>query len=349
MTTTKEWAKSLKGEFGEVEKVEEVTTLTPVAPIIATDWEPLDHGETCTVSFSTEYGYDPTVYGVPDHPVIKYRGFDEVPALDENYIPDKANLAMASYALYRNEVALVMGWTGSGKTSLAEWICANTGKPFMRIEGRDDADRAEIVGMTHLKGGDTVFKPGDLVRGIQGPYLVVLDEVFKNNPHFLVSVYQRYLDRREFHVPEMDDAGERSIKPHAHTRMICTDNTLGNGDGLAQSIASNVQDDSFRNRMDRLIVQDYMTMEQERTFIARLSPEMPKANTKALAKLSYLLHELYKKCDITTAFSPRQLKKICQDFNYGMTLRASFDSVYLGFCSEADTPVVEEAIRNAGL
>ena len=278
----------------------------------------------------------------PPHLVPVYTGYDcALPK--ESYVPPKELYEWFSFAAVNKVKSLTVGPTGSGKTLMAEHYAASCGRPCLRIEHNVELDRATVFGQVHITDGDTDFVPGMLISSTDDPTLVILDEVSRAPGHANM-IYKRIMDRGEIFVPEMKDAGLRAITPHEGWYVCGTDNTKGDGEDMDKYPMSNVQDAAFRNAWGILLEADYLSMGEEQALIHELS-SMPRAEVVKLAKFSKLLHAGFKKGDINTAFSPRQLITICDFYEKGVDIKQAITLAYTNFCSKSEYSDVQETYR----
>jgi len=141
-----------------IEEVPEPVVEAPV--LVATEWETRPDGcKMRHVPFSELY-WKPK--HSPDHMVPVFEGYDSATPKD-TYIPPKEDFEWFSYAIVNGLKPLVVGPTGCGKTLMAEYYAASTGRPCLRIEHNVELDRATVFGQVHITEGDTNFVPGMLI------------------------------------------------------------------------------------------------------------------------------------------------------------------------------------------
>jgi cobaltochelatase CobS len=322
----------------------------PPATVIkleSTLWEEREDGKSMRyVPASELFGWSFAV----DHLVPCFKGYD-APSVPSIYIPPVEDLEKLSLAISLKLKVNVVGPTGAGKTLMYEYYAAMTGRPYLRIEHNVELDKASVFGQTHLSTDDagntiTDFIPGVFVTSADEPTLVNLDELSRASGHANM-IYQRPLDRNQIFLPEMKDAGKMAITPDEFWIMCASDNTKGNGDDMDMYSASNVQDAAFINRWDIVIEQDYLTVAQEGRLFAMLCPDAESKDSSALIKFSNLIHKGFKKGEISTAFSPRNLVAIAKLVTAGVTMRESVEMNYISRVSKSELPDVSECLRSA--
>lgn len=313
---------------------EEVSTLA------ATDWADYLTGQMRMVPFSELFW---TPVHMPDHLVPQFKGFEceEVPAI---YVPPVKQFEELSLNFSLKHKPNMVGATGCGKTLMYEYYAASTGRPYLRIEHNVELDKATVFGQTHITEGDTDFVMGVLPLSMELPTLVVLDELSRATGYSNM-IYQRMLDRRELAMPELKGSRNAIITPDEYWLVAASDNTKGDGEDMDKYPMSNVQDGSFINRWDCVIEVDYLSESQERTLIANLYPDINVDDGKKLAQFSALVHAGYKKGNINTAFSPRNLATICKYLEAGIPVVQAISMNYTTRCPESEQPFVSETVR----
>jgi hypothetical protein len=288
---------------------------------------------------------NPKVLNCPDHLVPVFTGYDGVAEEIPFFQPDWQMLDNFSYAMSQGLNTLLVGPPGPGKTTAGKWYSHLTGRPFIRIDFNFDTDRGEIIGMTHITNGDTEFVPGEFPRAIQSNAIVCMDEIL-NAPPNLLATFMRFLDSDELALPELKDTDQRVIKPHEDCLIFMTSNHKGDGEDLDKHPMAQVQDAALRNRIQWLIKTDYADMDTEQEYIENAT-SLNTRQANQLAKFSFLLHEGYKKDDVQTPFSYRQIQTIGKMMSGGMNLMEAIRGSYVNFCAKSELKYVHEAYVNA--
>lgn len=331
----------LEGRKASRTPVAPVEPETEVSTLLTTPWATRDDGkEMRLVPFSVMF-WAPK--HVPDHYVPEFRGYNSVmpPA---PYIPPTEEFETLSLSISLGLKVNVVGPTGAGKTLMYEYYAASTGRPYLRIEHNMELDKASIFGQVHINVDDegrqsTDFIMGILPKSLAEPTLCNLDELSRASG-FANVMYQRLLDRRELALPEMKAGGV--LTPDEFWVVCASDNTKGNGEDMDLYSASNVQDASFINRWDIVIEQDYLTKEQEVKLLDAISKTMKHPDQERLSKFSYLCHAAFKKGDVATAFSPRNLTAISKLVDAGVPIKQAIQMNFITRCSKSEQSAVQE-------
>ncbi|MFH1467324.1 MAG: AAA family ATPase [Pseudomonadota bacterium] len=108
-------------------------------------------------------------------------------------------------AYLRQQVPVALqGPPGCGKTTAVQHCAATLGRPLVTVACSQDLSVHDLVGRFHLRGGETAFLEGPLLRAMRLGALLYLDEADRA-PQDVWSVLHSALDhRRAQHVPELD-------------------------------------------------------------------------------------------------------------------------------------------------
>lgn len=119
------------------------------------------------------------------------------------------------------DVLLLCGPTGAGKTSVFEQWCAHLGIPLFSIKGHRDFREHEAFGQMSLVSGSTEFSPGPLTLAAQYGLPVIINEYDRIQPGKAI-VFNDVFEGRAFPVP--GNHGQ-IVKPVPGFRSVITANT----------------------------------------------------------------------------------------------------------------------------
>ncbi len=269
--------------------------------------------------FSTVFGVAPPK-GYPDlkAPVFKHADWDKG---DQQFIPDRSDFTnyvpnvTVLYQLWvsvlrNNKKALVVGPTGSGKTSLQEYFCAFINQPMYRINGRGDMESDTILGRPWVEDGSMRFNKGELVKAAEKGWWILIDEPWKLPSPIQMALQRFYEKGGVFQLDDMPgDIEDKIIVPKETCRVVLCDNVVGTGDNVDQYAATMIQDGSTLNRLDVVFFQDYMDKDLEVDMLKRSVPEnsIGERDLGRMVDFVRLCRVSYHQRALSAAMSPRNL------------------------------------------
>jgi len=151
-----------------------------------------------------------------DHPVTCYKATDwdekvrqYIPSVKdfENYVAQPRELELLLVAWEMGDKTNIVGPTGSGKSSMVEYACALTGRPFIRINGRGDMESSALLGQLVARNGATEWMDGELTLGVRQGAVVCIDEWTLIQPEILMSLQWLMEDKGRLLMTEMPGGG----------------------------------------------------------------------------------------------------------------------------------------------
>lgn len=304
--------KSAKGEGKAGAKRKKVEP-PPVIPDFNGDFEDKVKG----VTFSSVFKMDPPD-GLPDLKAKIYKRADWTKQ-DQLVIPNKK--AFAEYVpdvkvlyqlwvsvLRNNHKALVVGPTGSGKTTTQEFFCAYINQPYFRINGRGDMESDTILGKPWVSDGSMHYTMGMMVKAAQAGHWIAFDEPWKV-PAPIQMALQRFYERNGvFQLDDMPgELGDSLVPTDQRCRVVLADNVVGTGDNMDQYASTMIQDGATLNRLDVVIYQPYMEAEKEVEMLMKHCPAIAEHVAQNMVKFITLCRTSYQQRAVTAAMSPRNL------------------------------------------
>lgn len=124
-------------------------------------------------------------------------------------------------AIESNMPVLLVGETGTGKTTLVRELAEKQNKVCHRFSLNGSTTVEEIVGFKTIKGGSVQFQDGLLIDAMKKGDWVVFDEINAALPEVLFCLHSLLDDDRK--VTILEDEG-RVVRPHADFRFFATMN-----------------------------------------------------------------------------------------------------------------------------
>lgn len=291
-------------------------TTTPVPKeeekLFNEEWE--DEALPNSVRYSELFGGLPK--GKKDFFISVYKATDW-PEEDREYIPEDAKHHVIDHdvvypfvlAIKNNMNTLLVGPTGSGKTSLCRLVAARLGMPYLRINGRQDMESDSLIGKPWVSNGSMEYMLGELPKARQKGWFIAFDEPWKT-PAGIQMTLQRMYERNG--ILQLDDMPgslkSKQIVPHERSRMVLCDNVVGTGDGVDKYASTLIQDSATLNRMEMVLKVDYLKEKDEVDLIVSKHAYIPKKQARYMVKLAQLIRQAFTSGDVSSVMSPRQLE-----------------------------------------
>lgn len=162
-------------------------------------------------------------------------------------------------AIKHNIPTLLVGPTGSGKTTMIRELAKAKKKKLVRQTFTADTTVDEVTGKYELKGGDTVKVYGELVRCMQEGLWYVADELNMASGDILSALHPLLDDDRFLVLTTLN--GE-VITPHKDFRFFATMNPSDGVEGASYA-GTKALNSAFMSRFGMVIYTNYLGREDE--------------------------------------------------------------------------------------
>ena len=249
--------------------------------------------------------------GKPVKKTLSVTGYKEhtewVPKVDDTYVFPPQETRIVLLGLEAKDRVLMVGPTGSGKTSLIEQIAARLNYNVVKINFDGAITRQDLVGEWVIRGKDMEFQYGLLVRSFQMPGTIIVLDEWDTISGECAFVLQRPLQKDDGKILVMETGGEL-FPLHPDNTIVATANTCGQGDDTGlYSHGTKVQNYAQLNRFGLTIKLNYMPAAQEVAMLHKRFPDLNDVEADSLVKAVNALREAYVKGDISAPLSTRDL------------------------------------------
>lgn len=236
-----------------------------------------------------------------------------VPSVDADYIFEPKMLVAYLDAMAGGDPVWNYGHTGCGKTTFVEQVAARLNYPVLRVNCDSDIGRMDLVGRDNLtrQEGQTTseFIDGIVPQALQHGAILLVDE-FDASRGETAYVLQRVTEMKGLMIAE---DGARYVPPHPMFRIAACCNSRGQGDEYGIYPAVRVQSQAVLNRFTVWLEHDYLPPEREIKLIKAKSGVHQDVATKWVGFASGI-REAFKRGDVLSVASPRELVSACQRF-----------------------------------
>lgn len=218
---------------------------------------------------------------------------------------NEKNEKIIKACINNNQPVLLLGETGTGKTTLIKQIADDNKKTLIRINLNGQTGREELIGKYILKNDELIWQDGILLYAIKKGYWLLLDEINASLPEVLL-ILQSLLEVKNKELGKLllaEKDGE-IITPHSDTRIFATANPVD---------YSGVKDFNIAT-LSRFVVVNVEPL-NERSEVELLSSRFKKIKQTDIIKyvrMANKLRTLYYDKEISTFISTRDLEQLLQ-------------------------------------
>lgn len=258
-----------------------------------------------------------------------------IPEVNVNYYMPEEEVEALWNAHIDNDVVWLWGQSGTGKSSLEEQVAAYIKQPFLRFNGREDIESAELFGQLTVESGEnggTVWKDGLLTEGVKYGARVMMDEATLIPAGIWMGT--QWLNEKGGKLmltAKPATAGERLIDPDPRFRLTYADNTRGQGDDNGNFNGAGVMNTATLNRVGTTLEIKYLPKDKEMLVLKNIFGDQYEDEVlDDMCELARLLREAQASDNISLAFSLRSIESVLRKaWNY--RTMGAFDALLRGF------------------
>lgn len=196
-----------------------------------------------------------------------------------------------------NLPALIIGETGTGKTTAVRTLAGKATKPYRRVNLNGGTTADELVGRILLNKEGTYWADGILTDAIRKGYWIILDEINAAGADVLFALHSLLDDDRMLVLAEHD--GE-IVRPHEEFRLFATMNPSGDYAGTRE------MSKALMSRFPLVLTANY-PKEAEEVDILVERTKVKKDVAMALVKVAGSARDAHRKATLDFPFSTRDL------------------------------------------
>jgi len=148
------------------------------------------------------------------------------------YVDQKKLLETVAFGIKENLPVLLIGETGTGKTSAIRYLAQETNNAFRRLNLNGSTSVDEFVGKILIDETGTYWTDGILVDAMRKGHWLLVDEINAGLPEILF-VLQSLLDDDRY-VLLSDKKDREVVRPHENFRIFATCNPSDNYSGTKE-------------------------------------------------------------------------------------------------------------------
>lgn len=276
--------------------------------------------------------------------------FDEsqkarIPKVNPHYMPNQEALSMLAYAIENtNMPSLLTGKPSVGKSSLVEYYCAITGRPFYRFNYNGTMDASSLLGTQSASAGSTHWHDGLITEAIKCPNAILLHDEWTFAPAEVIAAMQ-YLLEVNGKLVLADKPGsveDKIVYPATNVRMVFADNTRGNGDVTGKFVGTQPQNSATIDRIGTFIEVKFLSESDEVKMLKAMYPDATERLIGTTVKVANLCRKAFDDGQLTTVMS---LRVLCSWIQHSLNLRDIDKALELAFLNRFDSEGERQAVK----
>lgn len=257
---------------------------------------------------------------------------------DNEYVDQNKILEAIAYAIEARLPVLIIGETGTGKTSAIRYLAQETNNAFRRLNLNGSTSVDEFVGKILINEKGTYWVDGVLVDAMRHGHWLLIDEINAGLPEILF-VLQSLLDD-DGYVLLSDKPDREIVRPHPNFRLFATCNPSDNYAGTKE------MNKALLSRFSIVLDAPFPTRDKEIAIMKSKFADLNEVLAGKMVDFANQQRKAYKEHKVDFVFSTRELinwYKVQQDFTKGNVKLAARYAV-LAKCNDTDREAFESII-----
>lgn len=237
-----------------------------------------------------------------------------------------------------NLPVLVVGETGTGKTTAVRTLAGKAQKPYRRVNLNGGTTADELVGHIFVNKEGTFWQDGILTEAVRKGYWIVLDEINAAGADVLFALHSLLDDDRMLVL--LENQGE-IVRPHEEFRLFATMNPSGDYAGTRE------MSKALMSRFPLVLTASY-PKEKEEVDIITERTGVKDSIALALVKIAGDARNAHREAKMDFPFSTRDLLNvamIAQSLGGDVRqARTAISACILGKCSREDALAIVDVM-----
>lgn len=259
-----------------------------------------------------------------------------VPLTPHPFIDNNGVLSTIAYGIANRLPVLMIGETGTGKTSAIRDLAHRTNNSFRRLNLNGSTTVEEFVGKILINRDGTYWTDGILTDAMRNGHWLLIDEVNAALPEILF-VLQSLLDDDGYIVlAEKED--KEVVRPHPNFRIFATMNPF------EEYVGTKELNKAFLSRFPITIKVDYPKPDQEFAIVKVRYPALDDETIKGMIEVAKTTRESRANEEVDFVFSTRDLLQWAQVYQHTMSARRSAQMTFIPKCNKNDAKALASYI-----
>jgi len=256
----------------------------------------------------------------------------------ERPIDKRLALHLDSSRMHNWKYPLAQGKQGTGKTMSWMYYAHKKQLPFFLFSCFEDFKLSKLFGEKTILGGDVLFKEGLLVTAIQGPSVILFDEVNYVSNENSVD-FHALLQNRELFVKDADNGNGKVYKLHDECKIGFAQNPKS-----AKYIGGNIKPSNFLGRCTYITYPEFKKADIKNAISTRF-PNLVPDDINKFSDFYFACCDTIEQANIPVDISIRQLNNVIDLYNHGLPLVDAIEDGLISIMDAASQPKNKEAFR----
>lgn len=240
----------------------------------------------------------------------------------DGFYVDKDNWGTLVRNVKRHINTLIIGPTGTGKTSVVKELCNRLGIELYIFDMGSMIDPiSSLLGVHRLEKGESIFDYAKFTQVIQKPCVILLDELSRCSMSVNNILFPCLDDRRSLSIEIAGSKDVREILVHPEVTFIATANVGSEYTG------TNSMDRALVNRFFPVELGNIPTSEEEKVLITRTN--IPVDKSKLIVKVANNIRSLFNKQEVSVSLSIRETLMVANLVHDGLDIGKAMEMIYL--------------------
>lgn len=268
-----------------------------------------------------------------------------IPTVNPHYMPNQEALSALAYSIEDTHTpTLLTGKPSVGKSSLVEYFCAITHRPFYRFNYNGTMDASSLLGTQSASGGSTHWHDGLITEAVKCQDAILLHDEWTFAPAEVIAALQYLLEvNGKLILADKPGAVEdKIVYPALGVRMVFADNTRGTGDVTGRYVGTQPQNSATIDRIGTFIEVDFLSENDEVMMLKGMYPQATDRLIVSCVKVASLCRKAFDEGQLTTVMS---LRVLCSWIQHSLNMRDIDKGLELAFINRFDNDGERKAVR----
>jgi cobaltochelatase CobS len=227
-----------------------------------------------------------------------------VPSVDPAYEFQEEITKRVLLTINKARPVLLIGHTGTGKTSLVQQIAARIGQPTVRVNLNQQTTYADFIGQWTVVAGEMVWVDGVLPHAMKNGYWLIIDEIDYGEANILCSLNSVLEKHPSLTLKEKN---KEAVTVHENFRVFGTGNACGamkEWRHLYQG--TNLMNEAWVDRWTVFKI-EYLNDEAEARVLSNSVDKLSLTVAKELVKIANMVRKAFVEETVGCTFSTRRL------------------------------------------